>query len=124
MEEDKDAVEWIIMAEDNLATATILLQNERFKDAAYYSQQVAEKAFKAVQIAKLKRFDKIHDLQKLAVSVKAPKEISSYAKSLTRYYISARYPLVEEQAVDEQDAGKAVAEAEKVLEWAKSTLKS
>ena len=120
---DKDVAEWIKMADDNLATAKVLLQNEKFKDASYYSQQVAEKAFKAVQIAKLKRFDKIHDLQQLVESVKAPKDISGYAKNLTRYYISARYPLAEEQAVNEDDAEKAIADAEKVLEWAKLTLK-
>ena len=120
---DKDAAEWVKMAEDNLATAKILSQNDKFKDAAYYSQQVAEKALKAVQIVKLKRFDKLHDLQELAESVKAPGEVSTCAKSLTRYYISARYPLVEEHAVSEEDVGKAIADAEKVLEWAKQILK-
>lgn len=120
---ERDSAEWISLAEDNLATAKILYHNERFRDAAYYCQQIAEKSLKAVQIAKLKRFDKVHDLQVLADSIKAPKSIIECSKKLTRYYISTRYPIQEESEITENDAEEAVSDAEEVLEWAKSSLK-
>ena len=120
---EDDIKDWISIAEDNLATAEILYQNERFKDACYYCQQVAEKALKAVQIAKLKRYDKIHFLPDLAESVKAPKSISIFAKRLTTYYINSRYPLPEHVAATEKETEDAISGCREVLEWAKSTLK-
>lgn len=121
---EENSVEWIKMAEDNLTTAKILYENERFRDAAYYSQQVAEKALKAVQVSKFHKFDKIHDLLELSERIKAPKEVAECAKKLTRYYIDTRYPLPEERNIDEKDAEYAINLCEEVLKWAKVILKS
>lgn len=49
----EEASQWISEAEDNIVTAKLLYEEERFKDSAFYAQQVAEKALKAVQIEKL-----------------------------------------------------------------------
>ncbi|MGI0141383.1 MAG: HEPN domain-containing protein [Candidatus Micrarchaeales archaeon] len=115
--------DWIKESEENLSTAKLLYENEKYKDAAYYSHQVTEKALKAVQILKLKRFDMVHDLVQLAKSVKAPKEILKCSEDLTKYYISGKYPVENRTIPDEEEAQKALDQAEKVLEWAKLTLK-
>jgi HEPN domain-containing protein len=120
----EDIAEWIKIAEDNLNTAELLYQNEKFLDASYYCQQVAEKSFKAVQVYKLKRFDKIHDLHKLAESVKAPTSILRGIEKLDRYYVATRYPALDDKMnVNEEDVEVAISAAKEVLEWAKSTLK-
>ncbi|MGI0141552.1 MAG: HEPN domain-containing protein [Candidatus Micrarchaeales archaeon] len=120
---DSDEKEWLDIAADNLVTARILYDNERLRDAAYYCQQVAEKSLKAVQVRKLKRFDKVHDLQELAESVGAPTQVKKNSKVLTKYYISARYPIREEGSITENDVSMAISQAEEVLEWARLTLR-
>ncbi len=118
---EEDAKAWIKEAEDNLVTATLLYENERFKDASFYSQQIAEKALKAVQIVKLRRFDKVHDLVNLAQSLNAPREIVESCADLTEYYTDVRYPIT--KSVSEEEAGELLEECEGVLKWARSSLK-
>ena len=121
---ESTAGEWVREAEDNLTTAKILYHNERFKDSAYYCHQVVEKALKSVQIEKLKRFDMVHDLVRLAKSVDAPRGVIIHCEKLTKYYVPTKYPILKRQVPNEKEAESSLAEAEEVLEWAKSTLKS
>lgn len=102
-------------------TARLLFEEERFKDAAFYAQQVAEKAPKAVQIERLGRFDRIYDLVNLAQSVSATKDIIEGCADLAEYYIDTRYPVT--RTISEEDAEEALGKREEVLEWAKSILK-
>ncbi len=118
-----EAEEWILESADNLATARILYQNERFKDTAYYCHQVVEKALKAVQIKKEGKFDKIHDLVKLAQNVGAQRGIILNCEKLTKYYIPTKYPVSKREIPTEKDVEACLSEAEEVLEWAKSILK-
>ena len=117
---EEDAKAWINEADENLVTAKLLYENERFKDASFYTQQAAEKALKAVQINKLKKFDKIHDLVGLAQSVKAPRDIVNDCADLTEYYIDSRYPTT--KVVTEKEAEDLIEKCEGVLEWAKLNL--
>lgn len=72
----EEAKNWLKKAEEDLGTAEDCIKIKRFYAAAFYSQQAAEKALKALQIEKLSRFDKVHDLLTLADSIIiAPKEI-------------------------------------------------
>jgi HEPN domain-containing protein len=115
----EDARVWMEEAEDNLVTAKLLYESERFKDASFYAQQVAEKALKSAQIEKLNRFDRTHDLVRLAQSVKAPAEIVNYCADLTEYYVDTRYPVT--KSVSEDEATDVLEKCEGVLEWVKST---
>jgi HEPN domain-containing protein len=116
-----DVKMWIDTADEDLVTAKLLYENERFKDVTFYCQQIAEKALKALQVYKLNRFDMIHDLIKLAQSVKASKEILDECSKLTDYYVESRYPL--RRSVDEEEAKDAIENAEGVLAWVKLNLK-
>ena len=120
---DDSVKEWIKEAEDNMVTARILNQNERYKDSAYYCHQVVEKTLKAVQIKELRRFDMVHDLVKLAKSVNAPKDIVVDCEKLTKYYIPARYPVSKRIVLGEKDSENGIKIAEEVIEWAMSILK-
>ncbi len=117
------ASDWIKEAEDNLSTAKLLYENEKFKDSTYYCHQVAEKLLKAVQIEKLKKFDMVHDLTLLAKSVGAPRRIILDCERLTNYYISTKYPVLNRKLPAESAAVKNLEEAEEVIEWALSMLK-
>ncbi len=117
----EDVRVWIEEAEDNLVTAKLLYQNEKFKDVAFYCQQIAEKALKALQIYRLNRFDRIHDLIKLAQTVKANKEIMEDCSYLVGYYVDSRYPVI--KTVNEEEAKELLEKCEGVLEWSKSSLK-
>ena len=117
----EEAKEWIGMAEDNLSTAKLLYENEKFMDTAFYCQQVAEKSLKALQIDKLERFDRTHDIAKLASTVSAPKKLVEKWANLTEYYIDARYPRT--KPVEEADAGELLEKCEEVLEWVRSNLR-
>ena len=116
-----DILIWVKEAEDNLVTAKLLYENDRFKDASFYAQQVAEKSLKAVQIKNLRSFSRIHDLVSLAQSINAPGKVVSACADLTRYYIDSRYPIT--KMVNDEEAKDALGKCEGVLEWAKSTLK-
>jgi HEPN domain-containing protein len=45
---NQEAKRWLIQANEDLETADILLSSERFGPCAFYCQQAAEKALKAV----------------------------------------------------------------------------
>jgi HEPN domain-containing protein len=112
---------WIDEAEENLVTAKLLYEGERFKDVAFYCQQIAEKSLKALQVNKLNRFDKIHDLIRLAQTVGAGKEIIEDCSALVGYYADSRYPVT--KMVNEEEAKDLLDKCEGVLEWVKSNLK-
>lgn len=109
-------------AEEDLGTAEDCIKIKRFHAVAFYSQQAAEKALKALQIEKLSRFDRVHDLLTLAASIKAPTEIVNCCLKLNPYYTITRYPDVEETIKEEAAKGLPKI-SRRVVEWAKQTLK-
>lgn len=116
---------WLKQAEDDFGTAEVCLKNGRFNASAFHSQQAAEKALKALQIQKLGRFDRAHDLVALASTVNAPPEIMTCCIRLTPYYTVTRYPDVGRTAiVVVEDTGRDLLEkSRRVTEWVKQTLK-
>lgn len=61
---------WIKDAEDELASASILLERERYKGACYHSQQCVEKCLKALIMEKDQKLAKVHDVVELLARVK------------------------------------------------------
>lgn len=97
-------------AEKNLAIAQAYV-------ASLLVQQAAEKALKAVLLAKGNPLIKTHDLPFLAERLQAPPAVFSLCKKLSPVYLETRYPL---------PSGKwrvfTRAEAEQDVEMAKEVL--
>lgn len=114
----KETLKWLRQAEEDLKTAEACAKAERLDASAFYSQQAAEKALKAIQIQKLNRFEKTHDLLTLADSVKAPAGIIECCVKLNSYYTITRYPDVGEP-IAKETIKDLLDKARKVVEWAK-----
>ena len=56
---------WMREAEEELESARVLYEHERYKSACYHSQQAVEKGLKAVMIEKGKRPERTHDVVEL-----------------------------------------------------------
>jgi HEPN domain-containing protein len=109
----EEAKNWLKESEEDLGTADA---------SAFYSQQASEKALKALQIQKLGKFDKVHDLLTLADSVEASDDIIACCVKLNPYYTTTRYPDIGE-AVSEDTAKELLKNSKKVVEWVKQALK-
>lgn len=118
----EEAKNWLKKAEDDLGTTEVCMKGRRLGASAFHSQQAAEKALKAVQIQKLGKFDKVHDLLALADSVHAPDDVAERCIRLNPYYTITRYPDVVEP-VTEQTARGLLKVSKEVVKWAKRTLK-
>jgi HEPN domain-containing protein/predicted nucleotidyltransferase len=62
---------WMREAEEELESANVLYEHERYKSACYHSQQAVEKGLKAVMIEKGKRPERTHDVVELYNAVTA-----------------------------------------------------
>ena len=74
-------------AEKDLKRAQLLFDNADFEGCCFHSHQAAEKALKALYILKFKRLWKIHDLEKLALTLNAKKEMVEISKQLNPHYV-------------------------------------
>ena len=119
----EESKEWLRKAQEDYETAAYLLKGNKHHGAAFFSQQAAEKALKAIQIEKLGRFDRSHDLVLLASSVGAPKKIIEVCAKLSPHYVSTRYPDVQEIHSQELTKNLLVCSKE-VVEWALPILNS
>src|SRR5574341_1804293 len=92
----EEALRWLEEGENDISTANILLEHEKYNSSAFYSQQAAEKALKGLLLAYneaawghsvlslLRRLDEIIDMD--------IKDIEHCARELDRHYIPSRYP--------------------------------
>jgi HEPN domain-containing protein len=116
-----DPREWINRARSNLVRAQAMLPGVYLEDLCFDAQQAAEKAIKAVLIARGAAFPPIHDLAGLLTILgqnneAIPPAIADAAR-LTRFAVGARYPGVAEPVTAEEHH-RAVAIAEAVVTWA------
>ncbi|MBI4182357.1 MAG: HEPN domain-containing protein [Candidatus Aenigmarchaeota archaeon] len=116
----EDSEKWLEKGVHDLSSAEINLRERVYDVAAFLSHQAAEKALKAILIARDGRLWKIHDLMKLCESVKAPKGIASLCEKLNPHYLASRYVL--DVAYAEDDASEALQEPKEVVRWAKEEL--
>lgn len=120
-----DPREWMNRAQSNLVRARSQIPGAYLEDLCFDAQQAAEKAIKAVMIARNIEFPYVHDLDQLLTLLeetgqRVPDEIHR-AEGLTRYATAARYPGME-RPVSEQEHAEAVAVAEAVVQWAEERL--
>ncbi len=118
----EESENWMRDAEEDLGTAEDCEKAGRHKAAAFHSQQAAEKSLKALEIQKVGRFDKVHDLLTLARIVKAPDEVTICCIKLNPYYTAARYPDVKGH-VSGDTARELLIKSREVLRWVKQSLK-
>jgi HEPN domain-containing protein len=91
-----DPREWLNRARSNLAQASIRLPEVYLEDLCFQAQQAAEKAIKAVLIARRIPFPYVHDLARLLTlleeSGEAVPDRVKDAGRLTRFAVEPRYP--------------------------------
>jgi HEPN domain-containing protein len=114
--------DWLRRARSDLALAkTPLPTDVVYEDLCFHAQQAAEKAIKSVYRARKHEFRYTHDITELLdglarQDVVVPKEVRD-AVELTDFAWDTRYPGPAEP-VSEAEYRRAVALAEKVVEWA------
>ena len=128
MKNKKFVLEWLHRAESNLeiAKAGKISDKVFYEDLCFECQQAVEKSIKAILISIDKKFEKIHNIERLFKFLEEegeeiPEEIKE-AKSLSDYAVDSRYP-GDYDPVDQQDYEKALNLAEKVVKWANSMIK-
>ena len=114
--------EWFDKAEKDLITAEYNIKGEQLEAGAFFLQQSAEKALKAVYIKLKGELFRTHDLVTLARQLNAPKEIEESCQQLNPAYNYTRYP----DAVKNVNLGEIIEElkesAVEVLEWARKKI--
>lgn len=119
----KDPRAWLRRAKSNLALASIEPADPAilYEDLCFDAQQAAEKAIKAVLVARKRDFPKIHDVGRLLdllsqAGVTVPDDVRQ-ARRLTSYAVTGRYADALE-AASEAEWREAVAVAGRVVKWA------
>lgn len=114
--------EWLARANGDLALARAPLPEGGFyEDLCFHAQQAAEKALKAVYLARGWRFRYVHALEELITGLRSqglevPDEVAN-AVGLSDYAFETRYPGVAER-VTEEECTRAAALAREVVVWA------
>jgi HEPN domain-containing protein len=116
---------WIERAASSLALAKMRGPGIDLEDLCYQAQQAAEKALKAVFLAKGARFPLTHNLELLLqeleeAGVEIPESVDRVSK-LSRYAVETRYPGFFDP-VTESDFLETIDLAEATVEWARKQL--
>jgi len=117
----KLATEWILKGQNDLETAGILLREKGPTDTlCFHCQQAVEKFLKAYAVFSGTRFEKIHDLWKLAkLAGKTNRKIIEFEKelkSLNAYYIESRYPS-DAAAYSRKECKEALRDANEITQY-------
>jgi len=119
-----DASRWLAQAENDLEFARHGLRLGFHAQTCFLSQQVAEKAAKAIHYRRGVRVVLGHSvdglLEALGVEDAEVTELRAFAKQLDQHYVPARYPnalpgSVPFQAYTEEQAARAVEAATRIL---------
>jgi HEPN domain-containing protein len=130
----KEAIRWFKTAEDDLDSAKILRDSDKYAHSCFHSQQAAEKSLKAVwhysdedpwghSIMKL-----IDDLEPVNSDLYREFEpLKRIALVLDRFYIPTRYPnglpdITPDVAFTDEDALTCINHAEKIVDAVRSVL--
>jgi len=123
---------WLELADDDVLTANVLLQGERFLHCGYFCHQAVEKAFKAVIAKKTGRVPpRIHELPRLSriggfwdgMSDGQRKAVDN----LVPLQLEGRYPAYKEQlskALTADFCAELVTQTEALLCWIKQRLRT
>lgn len=116
----KEVLDWLNSAEDDFETAEVLFKQGVYYACAFYCQQSAEKALKAVYVHKLKKNTAYHNLVRLAEELAVPSSIISACRKLNPHYVQSRYPdaanAIPKEVYDEETAEALLGNAKEVFE--------
>jgi HEPN domain-containing protein len=119
--------DWIEHAKSDLRVARIAAADDlvRLEQVCFHAQQAAEKAIKAVLLARHLEFPLTHDIEQLLEIAERggmllPADVRE-AGMLTPYAVEVRYPGYWFE-VTEDDAEEAIQAAACIVEWAESEL--
>jgi HEPN domain-containing protein len=120
--------DWLDEAEDDISSAEIMLREGKYSKTCFFSQQAAEKALKALHIAKYKRYEETHSVSELLRRAEAPDELVRAGDHLDRFYIPTRYPNVWPSGAPfrhyrEEDAKDALDTSRRVMEFVKKQIR-
>jgi HEPN domain-containing protein len=117
---------WLLQAEMDLETAEANIGIKKYFAAAFFSQQAAEKALKALSLEKFREPLKSHNLLELAKKARVPHEVMRGLMELNADFIITRYPDAANglpyELYDRQKAEQKTAYARVVLSWAKKQM--
>ena len=116
-----DYERWLNDARQSEAEAVGILKLKYYNTVAFKAHQAAELALKALQIYRLKSFDRTHELALLASKVKAPENVIKTCEELYPYYTASRYPDVEVK-VSGDKAKHLIELSKEVLEWVENQI--
>jgi HEPN domain-containing protein len=128
----KEAKRWFEQAVEDLKSAEILFENERYYLVCFISQQTVEKALKSVIYFNKEDFVLGHSVKKLAdwAGTFESKfiELAKDVSILDSYYIPTRYPNglpegIPAEVFNEKSANDSLNLAKKTIEIVKSYLK-
>ena len=120
-----DPREWMLSARSNLAYARNRTPDVRFEAPCFEAQQAAEKAIKAVMIARDIEFPYTHNIADLLdvlsreTGETIPEEVDA-AKTLSKYASTMRYP--GGSPVSPQEYEEAIGAAGAVVRWAEARI--
>ena len=113
-------------ARADYAAAVTLYDAGVYYASVFFSQQAAEKALRAVNIRKLQKMPRGHNLIQMANVLDAPLEIMNAAAELNPEFLASRNPESSEgvpaQMYDRKSARMHLRAAQLVVEWAKSLI--
>jgi HEPN domain-containing protein len=120
-----DPREWLNRARSNLAQASVRLPEVYLEDLCFQAQQAAEKAIKAVFIARKTPFPYVHDLARLLTLLEeagetVPEALRSAAR-LSRFALEPRYPGFG-RPVSEEEYHALLGVAREVVRWAEQRV--
>ena len=113
---------WMEQAREDYDTAKFNFDGKRYRAAAFFCQQAAQKALKAFLLKKTGKIDKIHDLVKLGTGVGLPSNLLSELKELTLAYVYSRYPDVIQVNNLKDKVSHFLEVSKEVLKWIKKKL--
>lgn len=115
---------WLALAREDLALANADIPGVSFRPLCYHAQQAAEKAVKAVLLARSISFPYVHDIGRLLDLLRSagetiPPEVAD-ADLLTDYATTTRYPGFGE--LERVDYERALVTAAVVVSWAEKMI--
>src|SRR2546422_392526 len=116
------APEWVRRARRDLPIPPRKIDDGVADAAAFFAQQAAEFALKALQLHQGRVITKTHDLPRLATLVSAPTRIVNLAGVATYAYIAARYPDVAGPKITRRRAEAYLDAARRVVRWVRRQM--
>ncbi|WP_291998617.1 HEPN domain-containing protein [Caldivirga sp.] len=127
----EEVYKWLQQAFDDLATAKDMVATGHYYAAAFWAQQSADKALKALALS-LGKVLRTHDLSEILNTIHEESglpidDVKQDANKLTIHYVVSRYPnaanAIPSRIYSRDDAEDLVRRAEKVIQWVRQNLR-